>query len=374
MRIICPNRVCPAVLSAPTRKMLSQSAIGPVLRYGQSVSADEHRPPSRWRIRARGTVSAWRGAAGILKWRPLDCQAVWRPGHVTHNTGTYPSSVLSFLRALPEYLMLWPRMLLVNHRSTRSIVGDGGANVSLTTYGKRTATVWKTIETIGSGTVRPRRLILWLDDAAAVANPPTPLRRLVSRGLEIRLCHDYGPHKKYFPYVQEILSSEPSTTLVTVDDDAYYPPTWLEELLAAHRPDEVTAFRARVRGAGPYGSWPTCKSREPSPRVFATGVSGVAYPPRLLRTLRDRGDEFIEVCPRADDFWLHYAAVATGVPIRQVRESAALWWEMPIASNCGLWDRNGTANDAIAAKAESAWLGSRPSHRPASQQKRASVG
>ncbi|MFC7671596.1 hypothetical protein ACFQWH_00845 [Mycolicibacterium sp. GCM10028919] len=342
------------------------------------MSADNHRPPFRRRRHARGSTSARRGQSGIVKWRPFDLQAVWSAGHVTHNTGTYPSSVLGFLRALPEYVVLWPRLLLTNRRSTRSIVGDGNgdgeANVSLTTYGKRTATVWKTIETIGSGTVRPRRLILWLDDAATVANPPATLQRLVSRGLEIRLCHDYGPHKKYFPYVQEIFPEEPSVTLVTVDDDAYYPPTWLEELLDAHRPNEVTAFRARIRGAGPYGSWPTCESREPSPRVFATGVSGVAYPPPLLRTLRERGDEFIEVCPRADDFWLHYAAVATGVPIRQVRETAALWWEMPIASNCGLWDRKGTANDAIAAKAESAWLGLHSSDDAASPQNRARAG
>ncbi|MET4429811.1 hypothetical protein [Mycolicibacterium sp. 624] len=278
-------------------------------------------------------------------------------GHVTLNTGVYPTSFFGRCRALAEFAMLWPRLVLTNHRSKAPIVGVGDANVSLTTYGRRIATVWKTIETIGSGTVRPRRLILWLDDAETVADPPASLRRLQARGLEIRLCHDYGPHKKYFPYVQEILQREPDSTLVTVDDDAYYPPTWLEELLAAHQPNEVTAFRARIRGEGPYGTWPVCSTTEPSPRVFATGVSGVAYPPQLLRTLKDRGDEFTRVCPRADDFWLHYAAVATDVPIRQVRDTPALWWEMPVAASRGLWDRKGTANDAIADKAENAWLG-----------------
>lgn len=311
----------------------------------------------------RGAVQKFRWGASVQsvqasasRWRLVNRESVWHPGHVSHNTGMMPSSLPQLCKTLLEFALLWPRLILTNHRSTMPIVGTGNANVSLTTYGKRIATVWKTIETIGSGTVRPRRLILWLDDIDAVANPPSTLQRLQARGLEIRLCRNYGPHKKYFPYVQEILQSEPATTLVTADDDAYYPPTWLEELLAAHHPDQVTAFRARIRGEGPYGTWPVCSTTMPSALVFATGVSGVAYPPRLLRALKDRGDEFMNVCPAADDFWLHYAAVATGVPIRQVRDTAAQWWEMPVAAKRGLWDRKGTANDAIADKARDAWL------------------
>ena len=284
-------------------------------------------------------------------------EMVWARGHVTHNTGVDPQTPAELARAFVEFGLLGPRLYLTNRQSRRPVVGAGPANVSLTTYGKRISTVWKTIETIASGTVRPRRLILWLNDAAVMADPPATLRRLQARGLEIRLCADYGPHKKYFPYVRDILPHAPDTTLVTVDDDAYYPRTWLEELLTAHRPGEVTTFRARVRNAGPYGSWPVCTRDEAPPYVFATGVSGVAYPPELLRVLRARGDAFMQVCPRADDFWLHYAAVATGVPIRQVRKTAALFWAMPVAANHGLWDKKGTANDAIAARAAAAWLG-----------------
>ena len=255
-----------------------------------------------------------------------------------------------------EFLVLQPKLLVVNRRSSTPIIGTGDANVSLTSYGKRIHTVWKTIETIGAGTVKPGRIILWLDDIAALADPPAELRRLCRRGLEIRHCRDYGPHKKYYPYVCEILPEEPERTLVTADDDVYYPPNWLDELLAAHRPDEVTAYRARVCSAGPYRSWVTCTTTEPSEAVFATGVSGVAYPPRLLGALRARGDEFADVCPFADDFWLHYAAVANGVPIRQVRADSVLWWAMPIAAGRGLWDGKGAANDAIAEQTRRAWL------------------
>ena len=271
------------------------------------------------------------------------------------NTGVYPTGLLEVALAFAEFSFLGPQLWARNHASTQPVVGRADVNVSLTSYGKRISTVWKTIETIGMGTIRPHRLILWLDDAATVANPPASLQRLQVRGLEIRHCPDYGPHKKYFPYVNEILPEEPTRTLVTADDDVYYPTEWLAELLAAHRPGEVTAFRARVRSDGAYRSWPMCTTTEPSEKVFATGVSGVAYCPRLLHTLRARGDEFTTVCPRADDYWLHYAAVATGIPIRQVRDVPANWWEMVMKASRGLWDGDGSANDAVASQARRAW-------------------
>jgi hypothetical protein len=244
---------------------------------------------------------------------------------------------------------------IVNCWSRRPITGDREVDVSLTSYGRRTHEVWKTLETIGRGNERPRRVILWLDDEVSVTCPPTHLRRLIRRGLEVRHCPDWGPHKKYFPY---IMQEECAVTLVTADDDVFYPKHWLSGLLAAHRDGQVTAYRARIRCDSPYSCWPKCGTDQPSDRVFATGVSGVAYPPELLSVLRSRGDAFLSVCPRADDFWLHYAAVANNVPIRQVSAVAKEWWPHPSTFRDGLWAENlkkGT-NDAVSEPAKRAWL------------------
>lgn len=275
--------------------------------------------------------------------------------HTTHNSGVNPSNPIAWCAAVSEILRLRLRLRRVNQSSNSPVVGDADANVSLTSYGKRIATVWKTIESISAGSVKPRRVILWLDDPAALADPPASLKHLQARGLEIRGCPDYGPHKKYFPYVTDILPEHPTRTLVTADDDVYYPATWLEELLAAHNPDQVTAFRARKRNDGPYGQWPLCTTTEASETVFATGTSGVAYPQPVLQMLRDRGDAFMDVCPRADDFWLHYATIASGLKVGQVRSIAALWWSTSLSKE-GLWDGTGTANDSIAIRTRNAWL------------------
>lgn len=271
------------------------------------------------------------------------------------NTGTRPESPLALCAALIALVLQHIRLHRTNRYSRVGVVGNADANVSLTSYGRRISTVWQAIETIGAGGVKPRRLILWLDDTAALADLPPSLKRLQARGLEIRSCADYGPHKKYFPYVNEIWPLEPARTLVTADDDVLYPANWLNDLLRVHDPNQVTAFRARIRHDGPYRTWPMCTTTAASDKVFATGTSGVAYPPAVLRALRNRGDEFTRVCPRADDFWLHYATLASGLQVRQVRQTAALWWSVPTALNRGLWDGTGSANDAIASQTRQFW-------------------
>lgn len=286
---------------------------------------------------------------------PMDGAPVRAAPHKTHNIGVTPRNPVAWCAAASEFALLNLQVRRANQSSTSPIVGDADANVSLTSYGPRIATVWKTIESIGAGSVKPRRIMLWLDDPAALADPPASLQRLQARGLEIRGCPDYGPHKKYFPYVTSILPEHPTSTLVTADDDVYYPATWLEELLAAHLPEQVTAFRARIRTDGPYRQWALCSTTKASDTVFATGTSGVAYSEPVLQALRERGDEFTTVCPRADDFWLHYATIASGLKVRQVRNTAALWWSTSLSKE-GLWDGTGRANDSIALDTRKAWL------------------
>lgn len=211
-----------------------------------------------------------------------------------------------------------------NRYARRSVVGDAPVVVSLTSYGRRVADVAWAIESISRGRVRPRRLVLWLDEPLDAAAVPPSLRRLEARGLEIVPTVDLGPHKKYYPYAASIERHE--LPLVTADDDVMYARRWLDDLLEAHRalPDTVVCHRGnRVLveddGLAPYDSWPRCRSDRPSFAHFATGVSGVLYPPRMLDALRERGTAFLDAAPTADDIWLHWVALRLGIAVRQVR-------------------------------------------------------
>lgn len=276
---------------------------------------------------------------------------------------TIPSalrSVLSLLRGATLRLQV-ARFKVANHLSRKSVVCPTGPVVSMATYGERTKMAFLAIESIASGALRPCRLLLWLDDPRQMAELPVQLRRLQKRGLEVKLSdRNYGPHKKYFPYVMNRRKANlagANGPLVTADDDVLYPTNWLAEFSSAHsrEPDLVQCYRARIIAvvAGeltPYATWPLCRSSEASFRIFAVGVSGVLYPSRLLDLLCIAGAAFETTCPRADDLWLHANAIRNGFRIRQLTKDPVHFPILPGTQQGGLQQHNlqNGGNDAQA--------------------------
>ncbi|WP_200158999.1 hypothetical protein [Allochromatium vinosum] len=225
------------------------------------------------------------------------------------------------------FLFYLQRLKMLNVISQKHLTAPSGPVVSLTTYGFRAKNVYLTIESIGLGIVRPSRIILWLDDLSVLSNLPASLRRLQRRGLEIRNCENFGPHKKYYPYIEAEITFE--RPLVTADDDVIYPRDWLHQLLCAFEEDSsnIICYRAREillsgKQLAPYIDWPYCRSTLPSFRFFATGVSGVIYPAPFQQYLKAAGRGFLDVCPKADDLWLHINALRSGYKIRQLTAEA----------------------------------------------------
>ena len=250
-----------------------------------------------------------------------------------------------------------------NLRSKNSVIAPDGPVVSIATYSKRLKTVHLTIESIARGDQLPSRLLLWLDEPAEYANLPEELKRLQSRGLEVKVAdRPYGPHKKYYPYVITRSAENASGAngpLVTADDDVLYPREWLSDLVAAYSaaPDFVHCFRARVveldaSGLRPYSTWRLCRSGEPSLLHCAIGVSGVIYPPPFLDFLKDAGTTFLQTCPRADDLWLHVQAIRHGFQVRQIRRNPVHFPIVPGTQQAGLQQQNlhGSGNDEQAKK------------------------
>lgn len=215
------------------------------------------------------------------------------------------------------------RLKVRNIFSRQSVVGREPAIVSLTTFGKRLSTVFYAIESIGAGAARPHRMILWLDERASTESLPSSLVRLQKRGLEIHYTKDYRSHTKYYPFVANAATFD--HPLVTADDDILYPWDWLAGLVKAHgaNPDSIWAYRAhriqtKSTSMAPYLEWSPCTSTTPSYRSFATGVSGVIYPRKMLQALRDAGDHFLECAAGADDVWLHAVAVRNKIRVGQI--------------------------------------------------------
>ena len=238
------------------------------------------------------------------------------------------------------------RWLEARNRSTNEpVVQDNGPIVSLTTFEPRWERVHFTLESIGAGTQKPSRLMLWIAPSVLELGVPDALARLQKRGLEILMCEDIGPHKKYFPAVNLLTLDH---DLVTSDDDVLYPLDWLQSLQDAARvqPGCVIAHRARsIRFTpdgqlAPYAQWSHCRSANASPLHMAVGIGGVLYPTALQIALRDAGDGFKASCPRADDVWLKAVALRAGMDVAQVASDAPFLIEVPGMRESGLARQN----------------------------------
>ncbi len=255
-------------------------------------------------------------------------------------------------------ILIFIRLYLLNLWARASVVDpQGQVDVTLTSHSDRIRRAFASIESIGRGEQRPRRLMLFLGKKYAQQPLPATLQRLVQRGLEVHYVDDVGPHTKYYPYLLQKNSFD--APLVTADDDKMYDRGWLAGLIDAHRaaPDMVNCWRARdvridANGLRPYDEWPLCRDTEPSITRFATGVGGVIYPPALLQHLKEAGDVFNGCCPKADDLWLHVMAIRNGYPIRQIDRHAREFPGVPRSSETALQRTNidGKRNDVQAAQ------------------------
>lgn len=199
----------------------------------------------------------------------------------------------------------------------------GGIIVSLTSYPARMYDVHFTIHSLLSQTKKPEQVILWLGEdrfPEGEASVPAPVLALKKRGLTIRFCKDLRAFTKLIPS----LAAFPGKSIVTADDDIYYPPDWLEKLSLAHRSNPELIWGNRLRAiAGlpdgtlaPYRKWKAATAEmAPSYANFITGVGGVLYPPGCLHP--DVFDEaaMFEASPNNDDIWFWAMAVRQGTKI-----------------------------------------------------------
>src|SRR5690554_815785 len=219
--------------------------------------------------------------------------------------------------------------------------------VSLTSYPARYSTLHLTLQSLLLQSVRPDHIILWIahDEAASL---PEKVTSLTSHGLDIRFCENWKSFKKIIP----TLMAFPNADIVTADDDIYYWPDWLKELLVAakrhpgdviaHRMHEITISEGGIR---PYRQWNYVTDNPlASAYNFATSGAGAYYPAGCFHTDVLDKTKFMQLCPTATDIWLHWMACLNGHFTRHsgTRHTLMVWKGTQETS---LWGINKSAND-----------------------------
>jgi len=107
--------------------------------------------------------------------------------------------------------------------------------VSLTTIPTREESVIKTIESIQKGTYRVNdiyvNLPVWYPRFKCGPDPNLE-SKLVSMGVKVNKCKDYGSLTKLIPILD--IETDPETLIVIVDDDMTYQPRVVEGLVRAN--------------------------------------------------------------------------------------------------------------------------------------------
>ncbi|CAG21059.1 hypothetical glycosyl transferase [Photobacterium profundum SS9] len=198
--------------------------------------------------------------------------------------------------------------------------------ISLTTYGQRIFDVHLVIESIALQTVKPERIILWLDkNEFTLSTIPLALKKQIGRGLEIRFCENLKSYKKLIPSITEY----PEYDWITIDDDYLYPCDMVELLLVESKvnPDCIIGHRAHkmtFNSAGklrPYLEWDIetndCKT---SASIFLTSGAGTLFPSGCFKNIAIESEVFMNICGHADDVWFKSMALLSNTPCKKIND------------------------------------------------------
>lgn len=193
---------------------------------------------------------------------------------------------------------------------------DTSVIVSLTSYGKRVnSSVVYTIYSLIQQTIRPERIVLWLNEQEFCnENLPGNLRFLCNYGLEVRYAKDIRSYTKIIHALSEFADKH----IITVDDDVFYGRLLVQELVEAHNkhPQAIITNYAKVPTTDihsklePYIKWPeyyhaSAGLSYDSAKLFPLGVGGVFYPSHVFDEEVKNEAVFTRLCPNADDVWLY---------------------------------------------------------------------
>lgn len=227
--------------------------------------------------------------------------------------------------------------------------------ITLTTYPARIGLIHETINTLLTQAVKPDKIVLWLAESQfpnKEKDLPEPLLAQMKLGLEIGWCEDLRSYKKLLP----ALNKYPNDILITVDDDMFYPPNMVEELLVSYsKAPESIHTRAAVRieldkSGRPtrYRSWKYVSEQGvPLFSNLLLGGTGTLYPPSSLDFEVLRSEVFQEVTPTTDDIWFWAMVVKNGRKIVVSRASGGLGCIPNYCANYdgALWNTNQSDED-----------------------------
>ncbi len=190
--------------------------------------------------------------------------------------------------------------------------------VSLTSYGIRLKKcTWLAVYSMFAQSLKPELVVLYLCDSYQDKKIPYTLRKLEKMGLKIEYTKDTKSYKKLIPALRQY----PNKVIITIDDDIYYSKHLIENLYISHLQNKGAVCANAVRGIPlaenrlpmPYKCWN--KNPTQSEILFAVGYGGILYPPNSMNLEYLQEENYMEICPTADDIWFFASRTKNNTPL-----------------------------------------------------------
>lgn len=195
--------------------------------------------------------------------------------------------------------------------------------VSLTSYPARFKTLHLCIKSILNQTLKPDKIILYLDDFISYAQLTDELQDLHKHNLlsiQFR-AGNLKPHMKYYYALQEYHND----IVITIDDDTIHRRNLLKKLFISYcrYPKAISSMRVHklrkkaVNEIEAYNNWyfEYTKEKKPSFSLLATGFGGVLYPPNNFDKEIFNINNLKQLSYNADDIWLKFMQIKSGIPV-----------------------------------------------------------
>jgi len=244
---------------------------------------------------------------------------------------------------MPHLLAAWVTLSFSMRQKAKPHGLPSPLIISLTSYPARFGKLHLTLKCLLSQSIAAEKVILWIAHQDKAALTPA-IMNLQKVRLEIAYCDDLKSYKKIIPTLQ----NHPDSFIVTADDDLYYWPTWLQELVESYNGNlkEVVCHRAHRIQLGkdglalPYSQWDhEIESSPVSTLIFPTSGGGVLYMPNIFKNEVTNAKVFQDICPNADDVWLYWMMRLNSISARKVGVITSLvnW---PTTQRFALWQDN----------------------------------
>ncbi|MFB9866138.1 glycosyltransferase [Vreelandella sulfidaeris] len=222
----------------------------------------------------------------------------------------------------------------------------GQVVVSLTSYKPRFDNLHLTLRSLLLQKTFPDMLVLWIAENEK-EDLPKAVWRLEQYGLSIQFCEDILSYKKIIPALEKY----PNSFIVTADDDIYYDPDWLSELIkswdgngktiVAHRAHKILLDKNNKPVPYRQWKWEVSADETLDGLIVPTGCAGVLYPPNVFHSDVSNVERFLELCPSTDDIWLYWMASLNGAKAkRSSYDFRLIEWPTTAKDETSLWKKN----------------------------------